>query len=264
MKPTKYMLVIVISAMSIMFLASDSMAWWYSTYDIEIESPQEGEKFGTHDLIRVRWTAYFYGQIPPQGIHYMIKLNQVTLTYDYYDNFSGDIPGQNTYFTARGSFDWRVPGNGYSKNPNSILAIWSGSDDCSDCYDRVESVIIGVKTWYDPLPRPQQVPSGAMGENITESHKSNYLNEPYPNPFNPHTTIRFGLKAPSNVSLKIFNVQGQLVKTLRDDTFVQAGEYQESWNGTDNNGNKVPSGVYFLKLRTSKGYSVTRKMALVQ
>lgn len=157
MKLAKSVLVLVLSALPIMLLASDSMAW-VLTYDLDIQSPEEGDRFETGDVMRVRWTAYCYGQVPPQGLHYMIKLNGSQLTYDYYDYFSGAIPGQNTYFTAHGSFNWIVPGNTYYKNPNSILTIYSGDDDCPNCYDIVQSVVIGIKMYYDPIPIPYMQP----------------------------------------------------------------------------------------------------------
>jgi flagellar hook assembly protein FlgD len=116
--------------------------------------------------------------------------------------------------------------------------------------------------YYDPLPRPRVELS--TGDITTENHSCNYLNEPYPNPFNPQTSIRFGLKEAANVSLKIYDVRGQLVKTLHDNKNLPAGKYQENWNGVNNDGTRVRSGIYFLKLVTSNGYSETRKMVLIQ
>jgi hypothetical protein len=260
MKRTRYVLVALMAVLCMTFLVSKSAAWSWYTVEVGITNPQDGDRFVTHDLIRIRWYAIIEGQIPPPGtIHYMIELNGQRLTYDYYDDFVNLGSG---YFKAFGSFDYRVPGNGYSKIPNSILQVFSGNDDCSDCYSILApSVTIGIKTWYDPLPIPKEESRTTIGgPNI----KSDFLDEPYPNPFNPSTTVKFELKEASTVSLQIFNVNGQLVETLRNNEFLPAGEYRDSWNGQDSGGNKAPSGVYFLKLTTGNGYSETRKMVLVQ
>ncbi len=71
----------------------------------------------------------------------------------------------------------------------------------------------------------------------------------YPNPFNPITNIRFSLKADSKVSLNIYNTRGQKVKTLIADD-IQAGYHSVVWNGTDESGKNVSSGVYFSRFDT--------------
>lgn len=68
----------------------------------------------------------------------------------------------------------------------------------------------------------------------------------YPNPFNPITNIQFSLKAESQVSLMIYNVRGQRVNTLIQEE-MQAGYHSVIWNGTDDAGKSVSSGVYFSK-----------------
>jgi len=71
----------------------------------------------------------------------------------------------------------------------------------------------------------------------------------YPNPFNPITNIKFSLKADSEVSLNIYNTRGQRVKTLIEDD-IQAGYHSVVWNGTDESGKNVSSGVYFSRFDT--------------
>lgn len=84
----------------------------------------------------------------------------------------------------------------------------------------------------------------------------------YPNPFNPETTIRFALKEQGEVQLKIYNSKGQLVKTLVDGDY-KAGNHSIKWNGTDNYGKTLSSGVYLYRLNTA-GVSQTRKMMLMK
>jgi len=84
----------------------------------------------------------------------------------------------------------------------------------------------------------------------------------FPNPFNPSTTIIYTIPQTANTNLSIYNLKGQLVKTLVNDT-VNVGEHRVVWNGTDNNGQSVSSGVYFYRL-TTNGHSETRKMMLMK
>ncbi|RKZ08847.1 hypothetical protein DRQ05_00760 [bacterium] len=83
-----------------------------------------------------------------------------------------------------------------------------------------------------------------------------------PNPFNPSTTIRFNMKAKGHVSLKVYNVAGRLVKTLADGVF-NAGSHSVDWDGTNNSGARVASGIYFYKMET-RGFKRTKKMVLLR
>jgi len=114
------------------------------------------------------------------------------------------------------------------------------------------------------------------------------LNPNYPNPFNPSTTIAFELRAESkelktphpskrigrfltppksevlavNTSLKIYNIRGQLVKTLFEGKLPE-GRYEVTWDGKDESGVPVASGVYLYRLKTAQG-TITRKMILLK
>ncbi|MDP3113656.1 MAG: M20/M25/M40 family metallo-hydrolase [Candidatus Cloacimonadaceae bacterium] len=84
----------------------------------------------------------------------------------------------------------------------------------------------------------------------------------YPNPFNTVTTIKYSLNEPGPISLDIYNLKGQLVKTLFRGN-ADKGNHTISWNGTDNSGNACSSGVYFYKLRTSSR-TMVRKMLMLK
>ena len=84
----------------------------------------------------------------------------------------------------------------------------------------------------------------------------------YPNPFNPETTIRYSVKTPEAVRIEIYNVKGQLVKTLVNEAKA-AGNHTVVWNGRDNNNSAVSSGVYFYKMTAGK-YSSTKKMIMMK
>ncbi|MBN1352144.1 FG-GAP repeat protein [candidate division KSB1 bacterium] len=84
----------------------------------------------------------------------------------------------------------------------------------------------------------------------------------YPNPFNPSTTIAFKLPETEKVTLKVYNVFGQLVCTLLDQQ-MSSGLHKIAWNGLDSRNLKVTSGVYFYRLETSN-HVQTKKMILVK
>jgi len=84
----------------------------------------------------------------------------------------------------------------------------------------------------------------------------------YPNPFNPETTITYSLQGDIPVSLEIYNIKGQRVKTLVNETKA-AGNHNVVWKGLDDNNQPVASGVYFFKMNAGK-YSSTRKMILMK
>ena len=71
----------------------------------------------------------------------------------------------------------------------------------------------------------------------------------YPNPFNPQVNISFELEETSSIELHIYNVKGQLVKTLVDELY-RPGKYILNWDGRDNNDTKVSSGVYYYRFTT--------------
>jgi len=84
----------------------------------------------------------------------------------------------------------------------------------------------------------------------------------YPNPFNPQTTISFSLKEATPVKVLVYNLKGQLVRTLVDENKA-SGNHKLVFDGRDNQGNPLASGVYFYKMQTGK-YSNTRKMILMK
>jgi flagellar hook assembly protein FlgD len=84
----------------------------------------------------------------------------------------------------------------------------------------------------------------------------------YPNPFNPETTIQFQMEKNAPAQIDIFNQKGQIVKSFNVD-MAPKGMNSLVWNGMDNSGNAVSSGVYFFRLR-SGSYSSTKKMVLMK
>lgn len=88
------------------------------------------------------------------------------------------------------------------------------------------------------------------------------LNQNYPNPFNSSTQISFQILAENRVTLKIYNTGGQLVRSLIDGN-RSSGLYRVNWDGKDQAGNEVASGIYFYKL-TAGNFSSIKKMILMK
>ena len=88
------------------------------------------------------------------------------------------------------------------------------------------------------------------------------LSQNYPNPFNPKTTIQYSIPNDTYVELKIYSISGELVRVLVNSK-QDAGKYNIIWNGKDDNGNDVSSGIYFYKICADK-FTETKKMLLIK
>ncbi len=139
---------------------------------------------------------------------------------------------------------------------------------------KVVTVPVDFGAWYSPYgvakddPAPYAARTQALGEILvwfgyTPTPSSGvFVAKNYPNPFNPMTTIEWSIPRAGDLSIKIFNVRGELVRTLHDGfSAVQSGVME--WNGTNDGGRDVASGVYFYEVRSGDNVSVN-KMALVK
>ncbi len=105
-------------------------------------------------------------------------------------------------------------------------------------------------------PLPSRVVEGQR------SPRKFVLNQNYPNPFNPSTEIEFTIPWNSQVTLTVFDALGRKIKILAAGMY-HSGTFRVRWNGRNEAGNPVPSGVYFYRLRTKKRL-LTRKMLLLR
>ena len=135
------------------------------------------------------------------------------------------------------------------------------------------------QTWYGILPRPvDAVGSDALVQlrDVVDIDVATAVNTPlttipdaftllpnHPNPFNPSTTLRFTLAYDANVDLSVFDTLGQRVRTLETGS-LRAGTHSVSWDGRDDGGRGVASGVYFARLVVPGAPANTRAMSLVR
>jgi len=89
------------------------------------------------------------------------------------------------------------------------------------------------------------------------------LQNNYPNPFNPETTIKYQLPEAGEVTLEIYNMLGQVVNTLVND-YQTAGRYVIQWDATNNNGQSLSSGVYFYRISAGGEFQSIKKMLLLK
>lgn len=118
---------------------------------------------------------------------------------------------------------------------------------------RVEELsTTGESTFYDPI-RAQSAMTVPLEFGLDQN---------YPNPFNPATTITYRLAESGQVEMQVVNIAGQVVRTLIH-TSQEANQYTVSWNGRNDRGENVPSGVYFITLKAGD-YSEVRKTSLMR
>jgi PKD repeat protein len=92
---------------------------------------------------------------------------------------------------------------------------------------------------------------------LTKSGSATISSAAAPNPFKPYTNISYTLRDSGPVSIRIFSVNGQLVRSLREDT-ATPGSYEVRWNGKDDGGRTAPSGIYFVSIKQGTESSQTR------
>jgi hypothetical protein len=143
-------------------------------------------------------------------------------------------------------------------------------DDCVWAPDITVAVIPWQEQVWPPLaPKAGQsidlafvVTAGPVISGVHGSQSLYRLEQNVPNPFNPTTTIRYTLPQASDVELAVFGVDGKLVRVLQSGA-KPAGTFAATWDGRDDSGRSVASGVYFYRLRAGS-FNETRKMVLLK
>lgn len=171
-------------------------------------------------------------------------------------NSEADLAGYRVYRGASEGFT-PGPGNMLSSSCDTLYFDGEWRYD-SDYYYKITAVDIHGNESPVSLLGPSEI----TGEETPDVPAAYYLAQNHPNPFNPLTTIKFGLKERGHVSLRIYDAAGRLVKVLADREFA-AGNHEEPWDGRDSGGRQVSSGVYFYSIK-SGAFKQTRKMVLMR
>ena len=126
------------------------------------------------------------------------------------------------------------------------------TQDCNHYYWLEDVDIFGYKTLHGPVYANKNYGLPKIYE----------LSQNYPNPFNPETVIKYSLPQADRVEITIYNVMGQLIRTLVDNT-QKAGYHTVLWDGRNELGVSVSSGIYFVKMKASS-FVQTRKMMMLR
>jgi hypothetical protein len=173
---------------------------------------------------------------------------------------SGTSLVQMSYVTASSANGGVVSNQVINGNGKTATVIQTGfslgfvrDDELDGISDRAKFLRDSIVLMGNPLGQV----TGAGGPALKNSLAQNY-----PNPFNPQTTIAFTIKDRGAVTVKVYNVNGELVRTLANESRA-AGSYSLTWDGHNDSGQSVSSGVYFYKLVTNN-FSQTKKMVLLK
>ena len=149
---------------------------------------------------------------------------------------SGEVCSNDSACIVSGAFDFLGPALGWLEDPSAPYVNWT-------------------------------YPCTSLGaEEEGEGHLSgpvNHLYQSRPNPFNTRATIRFNLATQGRVDLDVFDVNGRMVKTLVNGD-CDGGETTVVWDGTDNAGNRVGGGVFWMQMTTHDGYTSGKKMVVLR
>lgn len=126
----------------------------------------------------------------------------------------------------------------------------------------LNSINVTKAVFVDTLARELQVKVFNQLGKYSLIPQSFSLNQNYPNPFNATTVIEYALPKDTRVNITIYNILGRKVKTLVDE-FQLVGSKKVIWDGRNNQGDKVASGVYFLRMRTEE-FTKSKKMILIK
>ncbi len=166
--------------------------------------------------------------------------------------------GQEVALGQNSSINWSVLDMGFAVSSSSNTSIASAVGQVfvgtsTEANNLVESGFLANRLLRGP------VVSVAADEELPLTFS---LSQNYPNPFNPSTTIRFEISSRSKVELRVWNILGQHIATLVNEQ-KEPGRYTVEWDGRNDEGAHVSSGVYFYRLRATE-YVEIKKLILLK
>ena len=145
--------------------------------------------------------------------------------------------------------DWR---GGSPCNPNPCMPSWGACCYEDGTCEFVYEVGCPTGDWRGGEPCDPNPCFSASADDAADLPASVLLYRNIPNPFRAATTIGYALPEPARVSLRVYDISGNLVRNLVDGAIKSAGTHQAAWDGTDDAGRKVGSGIYFYSFETGE------------
>ena len=250
---------------------------WFADIDID------GGSFGTnrtgYDAARGLMYAFDTSAAGPDDYLGVMTLSSVGTTaargiwndqalspdWGVYDSYTDQekwetisVPGAT--HTAVGPADVSIGlGSGpYDIAPGDSIEVafaWLGGTDLADLQANADA----AQDYFDSAPTDVGDEPG-----VDTAPRALRLAQNLPNPFNPTTRIVFDMPRSSHVSLRVYGVDGRLVRTLIDETRAAGAAQSVTWDGRDEEGNQQPSGTYFYRLAIEGGEQLVRKMQLLK
>ncbi len=210
-------------------------------------------------------TRYFYHRVADSLI-YAGSHPEIFLTVEYYDTTSSggimiNYDGATTQWSDSKSTAFITGSNQWKLHTFYLDDAWFANREngASDFRARGEG---DGPTYINRILIGSTTPIYTSVSDEMEMPFSFRLDQNYPNPFNPSTTIQYEIAKTEHVSLKIYNIRGQLVRILVNSVQV-SGSYTSNWDGRDSRGMTVPSGLYIYRF-TAGDYIKSYKMMLVK
>ncbi len=228
------------------------------TPEVVLYHPNGGEHYRTTQTIPITWHVdddYLDGVVCSVALNVNSGIGSWTVL----------ASGIQVDANGDGHYNYKVPTGNITQEHCRIrvLATDSAMHQDYDISDHDFIMELLSKPPDDPLIPGQEKEPLTAGPTESVMPKRTVLNAPYPNPFNPTTTIRFALGKKTTVSLVIYDVSGNVIKKFCHDTVMSRGEHIEMWNGESDKGARVASGIYFLHLKAGD-YSETKRMILLR
>jgi hypothetical protein len=242
-------------------------------------SPKDGESYRTGQVMTISFHLYSSNPSVDELRHIYFYI------YERYDDHGSYIALSDFNDVADVIVeDWVWDSSGYYRAlveervnvPKTIFAEHTSNCKAAVTFDGpIEELTLSMhtdgwftvhfipKTYWSQLPHPIIPTSEFPLKTDFDRNGEHSVATPYPNPFNPNTTVCFSVREHANVSLAIYDVNGKVIKTFYNNVSMSPGDYTENWNGRNEAGIEVVSGVYFLRFNAGN-YSDIQKMILLR
>jgi len=226
---------------------------------------------GTPGFVSSRLSVEMNNAVPVKGIQFNIVDDMDYLTFESVHgvgrgvdfSFAGnEVDGETMILGVNFNGQEIPPGTGAILEVDFMIA--SGTP-MADITISIVDLIVAAEGGL-PLPSNGEdyvfpVTTGVGDE--TEIPTAFELKQNYPNPFNPTTTISYSVPEASEIEVGIYNLLGQEIRSLSNGQH-QPGVYSAMWDGLDQNGVRVESGIYIYRMSSSAGFSATKKLVMLK